>query len=108
MSYHSERQFHINRIIRAAMEAKEGFLRCDDLDDQHKVVIALTTSLVAEIVGLTETITGERVWDADRQHEGILDNVGVAFMDAIDSRDDRRSPESRAAYVADSNRKELA
>lgn len=104
MSYHSERQFHLGRIIRAAMEAKEGFRRCDDLEDEHKVVIALTTNLAAEIADLTKTITGETVWGHDVLHEGILDNVGVAFNDAIDKRDDRRSPESRAAYAADAIR----
>jgi hypothetical protein len=35
-------------------------------------------------------------------------DITIAFNDAIDKRDDRRSPESRAAYAADTIRKELA
>lgn len=104
MSYHSERQFHLDRIIRAAMEAKEGLLHCDGLEDEHGVVKALTISLVAEITALTTTCTGETVWGHDVQHEGTLDNIGVAFMDAIDKRDDRRLAASKAAYAADVER----
>jgi hypothetical protein len=104
MSYQSERNFHLDRIHTAAWRAKSQFNDCADLESEHNVIKALTKSIVDELMALVETSCGERVWGFDVQHEGILDNVAVAFNDAIDKRDDRRSPESKAAAEADQRR----
>lgn len=104
MTYHSERHFHLDRIRYAVWQAKERFNDCADLEAEHNVIKALTRDVVAELMGLTETCSGERVWGFDVQHEGILDNIAVAFNDATDKRDDRNTPESIAAYAADQAR----
>ena len=101
MTYHSERYYHLDRISAATSRAKDRFINCADLEDEHAVIKDLTKSIIDELMALTETCSGEQVWGFDVQHEGILDNVGVAFNDAIDKRDDRRSPESRKIYAAE-------
>lgn len=104
MTYHSDRNFHLDRIRIAAYRAKEAFCQCADLEAEHDVIKALTRDVVAELMGLTETCSGERVWGFDVQHERLLDDIAVAFMEARDKRDDRRTPEARAAAKADTER----
>lgn len=100
MSYHSERYYHLDRISAATSRAKDRFINSADLEDEHAVIKELTKSVIDELMALTETCSGERVWGFDVQHEGVLENVAVSFSDAIDKRDDRRSPESRKEYAA--------
>mgnify|MGYP000858866185 FL=1 len=92
---------HLNRMREAIETAGREFEHVGTLEADERVIKLLAKSLACEIEGLTETITDERV---GQLYEDMIEGIGVAFMDAKDKRDDRRSPESRADYVADTIR----
>ena len=89
---------HLARIDAATAACRRELIQGDGLEYDHDTVKRLTKAILREIEGLVETITDERIRDTD---DGVLHEIAIAFMDAIDKRDDRRTPESRAIYHAE-------
>jgi hypothetical protein len=89
---------HLARIDAATAACRRELEATDGLEADHNTVKRLTKAILREIEGLVETITDERIGDT---YDGVLDEISICFMDAIDKRDDRRSPESRKIYAAE-------
>jgi hypothetical protein len=95
LSAHSR---HLDRMEAAVAVCRRRFIETGGLEDDQNTVTRLAASLVREIEGLTETITDNAMPDC---HDVILDEISASFMRAIEARDDRRSPESKAIYAAE-------
>lgn len=93
---------HLDRMEAAIAYARRQFIHAGTLEADSEVVAALGKAVVEEIAGLTESITDERV--VAYVDEALIEAINIAFMDAIDKRDDRNSPESIAAAKADAER----
>jgi len=92
---------HLARIDAATAACRRELIQGDGLEYDHDTVKRLTKAILREIEGLVETITDERIGDT---YDGVLDEIAIAFMDAVDKRDDRRTPESQSAAKADYQR----
>lgn len=77
------------------------------LEQRRDAIIALSAAYCEELMDMVADMGGDPDY-LESWAEKMADDIGVAFSDAIDKRDDRATPDSRAAYAADSTRKELA
>jgi len=76
------------------------------LEQRRDAIIALSAAHCEELMDMVADMGGDPDY-LESWAEKMAIDITIAFNDAIDKRDDRRSPESRAAYVAD-NKKEIA
>lgn len=97
---------HLDRMSEKIAVARRQFEGVGTLEADEQIVMALAKSLVEELACLTETRTGESIFDAIG--EPVTEAIAIAFMDARDRRDDRATPDSRAASRADTARSEMA
>ena len=73
------------------------------LEQRRDTLIALANEYCDELMGLVATMGGDPDY-LESWSEKMADDLRVAFADAIDKRDDRRSPESKSASKADYQR----
>ena len=73
------------------------------LEQRRDTLVALAKEYADELMDLVATMGGDADYLASWP-EKMADDLAVAFSDAIEARDDRRSSESRAAYRADLQR----
>lgn len=93
---------HLDRMSEKIAVARRQFEGVGTLEADEQIVIALAKSLVEELLDLAEAITDESILAC--VGEPVTEAIAIAFMDAREKRDDRRSPENRAAYAADMER----
>jgi len=73
------------------------------LEQRRDTLIALVQEYADELMDMVVTMGGDADYLASWP-EKMADDLHVAFVDAIDRRDDRNTPESSAAYAADIER----
>lgn len=73
------------------------------LEQRRDTLVALAREYADELMDLTATMGGDPSY-LESWPEKLADDLAVAFSDAIEARDERRTPESRAAYRADLQR----
>jgi len=72
------------------------------LEQRRDTLIALANEYCDELMGLVATMGGDPDY-LESWAEKMADDIHVAFSDAIEQRNDRRTPESRAIYAAAMN-----
>lgn len=93
---------HLDRMSEKIAVARRQFEGPGTLEADEQIVIALAKSLVEELLDLAETRTDESIFDAIG--EPVTEVIAEAFSAARDKRDDRATPDSRAAYAAEMER----
>lgn len=73
------------------------------LEQRRDAIAAETARFCKRLMGLVEDAGGDPDY-LQSWPEKMADDLAVAFSDAIEARDERRTPESRAAYRADLQR----
>lgn len=70
------------------------------LEQRRDTLVALAQEYCDELMDMIATMGGDpdylKSWP-----EKLADDIAVAFSGAIDARDERRTPESRAIYAAE-------
>lgn len=90
--------------IRKALDEYEHSIPTCAYDKRSAVLGRLAEQFCEGLAGLAEDLTHEDGSDVCDQAEGIIEAMNCMFIDAAGEADDRRTPESRAAYRADLQR----
>jgi len=90
---------HLDRMSEKIAVARRQFEGVGTLEADEQIVIALAKSLVEELACLAEAITDESILACEG--EPLTEAIAEAFSGARDKRDDRATPDSRAAYAGD-------
>jgi hypothetical protein len=73
------------------------------LEQRRDAIIALSQEYADELMDMVASYGGDSDY-LESWAEKMADDLHVAFNDAIDKRDERRTPESKAAAKADFER----
>ena len=91
---------HLASIDAATAACRRELEATGGLEADRDTATRLTEAFLDQLMGLVEAMGGDPDY-LESWPEKLADDIAVAFSGAIDARDERRTPESRAIYAAE-------
>lgn len=89
---------HLNRMMEAIADCRDGLQRSPGLDGDCAILSDLAINTVREIAAMTEIFSEEKADGINA--EMIVEEIGACFFDAADKAEDRRCNPSEPSFAA--------